>query len=126
MTDGAQTILVVEDDRFVRALVTTILSEHHYQVLSVGDGEAALQILRGEVAVDLLFTDLVLPGTLTGPRLAAEARRLRPNLKVLFTSGYSDASIEEIGLVESEAEFVAKPCRRHDLPARIKASLERP
>ena len=120
-----QTILVVEDDPFVGALAKTILSEHGYRVLSAADAKSALVILNSPERIDLLFTDLVMPGALSGPQLAAEAMQLRPGIKVLFTSGYSHADAEEFGLSEQNFEIVTKPYRRHDLPARIKAALER-
>ena len=125
MTDDVPTILVVEDDPFVRALAKTILIEHGYRVLSAADGDSALEILSGRDKVDLLFTDLVMPGALTGPKLALEAARLRPGLKILFTSGYSDASVEEFGIDDPALDIVIKPYRRHDLAARVKAALER-
>ena len=120
------TILVVEDDPFVRALAKTILNEHGYRVLSADDGQSALEILSGHDRIDLLFTDLVLPGDLTGPKLAVQATRLRPGLKVLFTSGYSHASAEEFGLSDEALDIVVKPYRRRDLPARVKAALDQP
>ena len=123
MEGRAQTILVVEDDPFVGALAKTILLEHGYRVLSACDARSALKILSSEERIDLLFTDLVMPGALSGPELAAQARQLRPGLKVLFTSGYSQADAEQFGLPGASFEIVPKPYRRHDLPRRIKAAL---
>jgi CheY-like chemotaxis protein len=126
MEGRAQTILVVEDDPFVRALAKTILLEHGYRILSASDAQSALAILSGDERIDLLFTDLVMPGALTGPQLAEKARQIRPGLKVLFTSGYSHPNAEEFGLPDAGFDLVSKPYRRHDLPRRVKAALAGP
>jgi CheY-like chemotaxis protein len=80
---GGQTILVVEDDELVRPSVETLIESLGYRVLSARNGPDALEILRQDTPIDLLFTDVFMPGGMYGPKLVAEARRLRPELKVL-------------------------------------------
>jgi CheY-like chemotaxis protein len=89
-SDGGKTILIVEDDELVRTAVKSLLESLGYRVLSAGNGREALEILSQPVPIDLLFTDVVMPGGMHGPQLVAEARRLRPELKFLYTSGYQD------------------------------------
>jgi CheY-like chemotaxis protein len=74
----------------VRPSVETLIESLGYRVLSAGNGPDALEILRQDTRIDLLFTDVFMPGGMYGPKLVAEARRLRPELKVLYTSGYGD------------------------------------
>src|SRR5215813_2025891 len=81
---GGQTILVVEDDELVRPSVESLIESLGYQVLSARNGPDALEILRQDTPIDLLFTDVFMPGGMYGPKLVAEARRLRPQLKILY------------------------------------------
>jgi CheY-like chemotaxis protein len=93
-----ETILIVDDDDLVRPSAVSLIESLGYRVLSAGNGHDALEILRQNTRVDLLFTDLFMPGGLHGPQLVAEARRLRPELKVLYTSGYLNYSVLRRGL----------------------------
>ena len=93
-SSGGKTILVVEDDELVRPSVESLIESLGYQVLSARNGPDALEILRQDTPIDLLFTDVFMPGGMYGPKLVAEARRLRPQLKILYTSGYEDFSPE--------------------------------
>src|SRR5262245_29923801 len=88
-SSGGKTILVVEDDELVRPSVESLIESLGYQVLSARNGPDALEILV-KTPIDLLFTDVFMPGGMYGPKLVAEARRLRPQLKILYTSGYGD------------------------------------
>jgi CheY-like chemotaxis protein len=81
---GAETILIVDDDELVRASAATLIGSLGYRVLSAGSGPEALEVLRQDTPVDLMFTDVFMPGGMHGPQLVAAARRLRPDLKVLF------------------------------------------
>ena len=83
------TILVVDDDDDVRALAVSILHEAGYRALPAANGDVALTLLKGGLAVDLLFTDIVMPGELDGLALAYEARRIDPYIKILYTTGFS-------------------------------------
>ncbi|QNN66119.1 response regulator [Sphingomonas rhizophila] len=102
-------ILVVEDDDDVRAYTVECLRELGYKVLEAHDGSSALRLLeRQNGPVDLLFTDVVMPG-MTGRELADEARKLQPDLKVLFTSGYTRNAIVHGGRLDPGVEMIAKP-----------------
>ncbi len=121
---GGKTILVVEDDPEVRRLSTETLSGLGYRVLDAPDGPAALAILRDHKDIDLLFTDLVLPGGMDGVAVANEAKKLAPGIKVLFTTGYShNAAVRENGFGD-EMEVLAKPYRRADLVRKIGKVLD--
>ena len=89
---GSETILVVEDDADVRAFVTGQLSDLGYRVIEAADGPQAQRILDSDQPIDLLFTDVVMPGGMTGRQLADAARARRPGLKAVFTSGYTENS----------------------------------
>jgi signal transduction histidine kinase len=90
---GAETILVVEDEEAVRATVTEMLAALGYRVKEAGDGAAALKILEGGDPIDLLFTDVIMPGPVSSGALAARAREIRPEMPILFTSGYTKNTI---------------------------------
>ncbi len=119
---GSETILVVEDEDMVRSHVENELKELGYRVIVTRDGPAALEILRRPGPIDLLFTDVVMPGGLFGPQLAEEASRLRPGLKVLFTSGYSEHPVTSAD--RRDARILNKPFRRHDLALMLRAVLQ--
>ena len=91
--DGDETILVLEDDDDVRTYSVEILRELGYRVIEAHDGPSALRLLERQTRVDLLFSDVVLPGGMTGAQVAEQARSLRPELKVLFTTGYARNAI---------------------------------
>lgn len=116
-----ETILVVEDDPDVRAYTLEALGELGYDVLEAHDGEAGLRILteKGD-RIGLLFTDVVLPGTLNGPQLAARASALHPDLKVLFTSGYSRNAIVHQGRLDAGVELITKPFTLEELARRLR------
>jgi len=82
--EGAETILIVDDDDLVRTSAATLIGSLGYRVLSAGSGPEALEVLRRDTAIDLLFTDIFMPGGMHGPQLVNAARRLRPELKILF------------------------------------------
>jgi PAS domain S-box-containing protein len=121
--DPEATILVCEDDEDVRALSADSLRSLGYQVLEAADGEAALQLLEEEAAVDLLFTDVVLPG-MTGAVLAKQARALRPTIKVLFTTGYARNAIVHHGRLDPGVELLSKPFTYSELAIRIREMLD--
>jgi CheY-like chemotaxis protein len=122
---GGETILVVEDDAEVRALATAHLTELGYRVIAAGDGLQARAILGDtQLRIDLLFTDIVMPGGLTGRQLADEARLTRPRLRALFTSGYAENAIVHQGRLDEGVFFLAKPYRRDELAKKIRAALD--
>lgn len=120
VTGGDETILVVEDDPQVRETVVAILSELGYTVLKSADALGALTILQSGVTIDLLFTDVVMPGTLRSPELAQQARELHPDIEVLFTSGYTEDAIVHGGRLDPGVALLSKPYRREDLARKIR------
>ena len=116
-------VLVVEDDRDVRATVMGMLADLGYRTMEASDGAQALAILRTAQPVDLLFTDVVMPGPVTSRAMAEEAARLRPGIRVLFTSGYTENSIIHQGRLDPGVQLLSKPYRRDELAARLRAVL---
>ena len=118
---GTERILVVEDNEEVRRAVIDMLKGWGYRVVAVESPDAAAQLLETDSAFDLLFTDVVMPGTLTAIELAGIARQRRPDIAVLLTSGYArDLIPREAG---SEFPLIAKPYRSEDLAARVRTVL---
>ena len=123
---GLETVLVVEDDADVRALAVTYLSELGYRVLEAAEAQGALALFEDGEAIDLLFVDLVLPGTLDGHALALEANRRQPALQVLYTSGYPRTTIMRAGKLDKGARLLMKPYRREDLVRAVRGILDAP
>ncbi|OAS20085.1 hybrid sensor histidine kinase/response regulator [Methylobacterium platani] len=123
---GTETILVVDDRRDVAELARAILRDFGYTTLLATDGRQALELLDGGDKVDLLFSDLIMPGGMNGVMLAREARRRQPRLKVLLTTGYAEASLERTDAGGSEFEIINKPYRRMELARRVRAVLDGP
>jgi signal transduction histidine kinase/CHASE3 domain sensor protein len=121
---GNETILVVEDDDLVRNFVTTQLQSLGYQTLDTSDGPAALQAVKNGLRFDLLFTDVILPGTMSGKQLADEVAKLRPGIKVLYTSGYTDNAIVHHGRLDPGVLLLGKPYRKSQLARMIRQALE--
>jgi CheY-like chemotaxis protein len=121
---GGETILVVEDDRDVRGFVVAQLRDLGYQVIEASDGRAAQSVVESDQPIDLLFTDVVMPGGLTGRNLADAARLRRPSLKTLFSSGYTENSIIHQGKLDPGVNFLPKPFRRQDLALKVRAVLD--
>lgn len=117
-------ILVVDDDRHVREHAAEELARLGYGVVSAGSGEEALAMLQREDDIDLLFTDVVMPGSLAGRALAAKAVELRPGLKVLFASGYFEGALVGRGDLETDAQFLMKPYVRKELAQKVEAVLK--
>jgi signal transduction histidine kinase len=125
-TAGSEVVLVVEDDQEVGALASESLRELGYQTLVAHDAAQALAILaESDRHIDILFSDVVMPGGMNGAQLAVEARRLRPSLKVLLTSGYTaDALSHEHGVLDdSGTALLRKPYRAEDLAAQLRVVL---
>jgi PAS domain S-box-containing protein len=121
---GNETILVVEDDADLRETVVTALTQLGYHALSAPNGAAALRVLESDAHIDLLFTDVMMPGGLLGPALAQRARELRPGLDVLFTTGYAD-NAALAGAALAASDVIHKPYRNEDLATRIRTTLDR-
>jgi CheY-like chemotaxis protein len=122
ITGGTESILVVEDDPMVRSYVTTQLTTLGYTTHPAANGLEALALLDAGIAPDLLFTDVIMPG-LNGRELADEARRRRPGLKVLFTSGYSENAIMHHGRLPPGVLLLGKPYRKIDLARMLREAL---
>ncbi|QRN98214.1 response regulator [Archangium violaceum] len=120
---GTETILVVEDDAGVRATVVELLTELGYRVLKATDGQSALAVIQSGLPVDLLFTDVVMPGPVRSPELARQAKALLPDLEVLFTSGYTENAIVHGGRLDPGVNLLSKPYRREDLARKLRQLL---
>ncbi|SAL44212.1 sensor kinase/response regulator fusion protein [Caballeronia peredens] len=120
---GSETILVVEDDEEVRATVVEMLTELGYRVLRAKDAQNALAIVESGVAVDLLFTDVVMPGPLRSTELARKARERVPGIAVLFTSGYTDNAIVHAGRLDEGIDLLSKPYTHEALARKVRYVL---
>lgn len=123
ISGGSETVLVVEDDEQVRATVVDLLQDLGYGVLKAKDAQSALAIIESGVPIDLLFTDVVMPGTLRSPELARKARERLPNIAVLFTSGYTDNAIVHGGRLDQGIELLSKPYTREALARKLRHVL---
>lgn len=120
-----ENVLVVDDEDAVRMLVLDMLGDRGYASVSASDGQSALEILESSLRIDLLITDVGLPGGLNGRQLADAARALRPQLKVLFITGYAENAVVGAGHLEPGMEVVTKPFATAALGARVRALLDR-
>jgi CheY-like chemotaxis protein len=121
---GTETILVVEDQLDVRSITVAMLESLGYHAVIASDAAEALDLLKGSTAVDLLFTDVVMPGSMSGVELAQQARLTRPGLKVLFCSGYRESALRNGGDTLPSDVWIAKPFRRHRLAERVRQALD--
>jgi signal transduction histidine kinase len=123
VANGGETVLVVEDDEDVLAMAVESLSDLGYKVLIAHDGEEALAIVRGSQQIDILFSDIVMPGGINGAQLAVEARRLRPDIKVLLTSGYTGAALRNEHGLPDDLPVLGKPYRHDQLAAQLRVII---
>lgn len=121
MTGQPATILVVEDDADIRDAVIETLQSNGYRVLSAPDGVEALSALGSEPSIDLMFSDVVMPHGMSGLELVREAKRLKPDLRVMLTSGYSSQAIAG----DLDLPLIKKPYRFSELIRRIGEALGR-
>jgi CheY-like chemotaxis protein len=123
-TRGGETVLLVEDEEDVLKLARSILARAGYQTLTAKNGAEALRIIEtSEEAVHLLLTDVVMPG-MSGRALADGAQSLRPGLRVLFTSGYTDDAIVHHGVLDAGTHLLEKPYSRKTLLSAVRAALD--
>ncbi|UPJ52250.1 PAS domain S-box protein [Bradyrhizobium sp. 200] len=120
---GNETVLVVEDDSLVRRYVMTQIESLGYTTLEAANASDALRIIDDVAAIDLLFTDVIMPGTMNGRQLVDEALKRRPALKTLFTSGYTENAIVHHGRLDSGVLLLAKPYRKSELARMIRLAL---
>jgi len=122
---GSETILVVEDEEEVRAFVVRALAAHGYQVLHAPDGARALELAaRHSGAIDVLLTDVVLPG-MNGRELAERCRGVRPAIKVLFTSGYTQDLIANRGVLDQDVDYIPKPYTAGEIAAKVREVIQK-
>ncbi|WP_206668048.1 response regulator [Teichococcus oryzae] len=124
-TSGGEVVLVVEDDPVVRQLVVEVLSEHGYAVLQAEDGHSGQRLIEKLSRIDLLVTDIGLPGP-DGRQLAEMLRQRQPDVRVLFMTGYAEAAARGEGFLAPGMEMVVKPFAMDDLTIRVHALLENP
>jgi CheY-like chemotaxis protein len=120
---GSETVLVVEDDPIVLELARALLERQGYRVLVAADGAKALATSESEARIDLLITDVVMPG-MNGRELAERLRALRPGLRVLYTSGYTENVIVHHGVVDAAVQFLAKPYEQISLVRKVRQVLD--
>lgn len=122
---GVETVLVVEDDSAVRHVALTLLRELGYNCLEAPNAHQALEILADpKTAVDVLFTDVILPGGMLGRELATRAQSLNPKLRVLFTSGYTRNAIVHNAHVDEDVVFLSKPYKKGELARKLRQVLD--
>ncbi len=121
---GHEVVLVVEDDALVRRYVITQIESLGYATLEVGNAAEALDVIGNAATIDLLFTDMIMPGAMNGRQLVDEALKRRPSLKTLFTSGYTENAIVHHGRLDSGVLLLAKPYRKSDLARMIRMALD--
>ena len=122
---GSEMVLVAEDDESVRDTVVAMLNDLGYRVLKAKDAASALTIIESGMHIDLLFTDVVMPGPLRSTELARKARERMPNLAVLFTSGYPEGALAPEGRLASDVELLGKPYSRETLARKVRTVLDR-
>ena len=127
MERGAgETVLVVDDEAHVRMLVAEALSENAYRTLEAQDGRTAMEVLRTAAPIDLLVTDVGLPGGMNGRQLADAAREMRPGLKILFITGYAENAVVGAGHLPAGMAVLVKPFTMASLSAKIRDILQTP
>ncbi len=120
---GKETILVVDDEQALLELVEELLRELGYKVLAASNGQQALQQLEKESGIDLLFSDVVMPGGINGYELAEQAVTKYPDLKVLLTSGYTEMAVARNGQARFDAHLISKPYTQAGLAQQIRECL---
>ena len=118
-----ETVLVIDDEPLVRMLVTDVLRELGYAVIEAIDGPTGLKMLRSPARIDLLITDIGLPGGMDGGQVAEVARELRPAIKVLFITGFAEKAVLSHGHIEGGMSVLTKPFAMEALASRVKGLL---
>lgn len=121
---GSEMVLVAEDDESVRETVVAMLNDLGYRVLKAKDAQSALSIIESGMPIDLLFTDVVMPGPLKSAELARKARERMPHLAVLFTSGYTENAIVHSGRLDEAVQLLSKPYSREALARKLRHILK--
>jgi signal transduction histidine kinase/ActR/RegA family two-component response regulator len=122
---GTESILVVEDDALVREYVVAQLKSLGYRVTSAANAVEALSALEKDATIDILFTDVIMPGPMNGRQLADEAVRRMPSLKIVYTSGYTENAIVHQGRLDAGVVLLSKPYRKSDMARTIRLAVGR-
>ena len=117
-------ILIVEDDADVRTLAVALLSGLGYEIAEAASGEAALEVMKYSAAIDLLLSDVVLPGAMNGPDLAAEVRRQGPTTKIVYMTGYAEQAFDNQNTLDEHTRVLQKPFKKADLATTIRSVLD--
>jgi len=120
---GNEAVLIVEDDALVRRYVVTQIESLGYTTLEAANAAEALKIVDTTEIIDLLFTDVIMPGAMNGRQLVEEALKRRPSLKTLYTSGYTENAIVHHGRLDSGVLLLAKPYRKAELARMLRLAL---
>jgi signal transduction histidine kinase/ActR/RegA family two-component response regulator len=123
-SEQGETVLVVDDEPMVRMLITDILEDLGYRAIEAGDSASSLKILQSDVRIDLLVTDIGLPGGMNGRQMADAARVIRPDLKVLFVTGYAENTIHGAGRLAPGMAVLTKPFAVETMAVRIRSMIE--
>ncbi|CAN5334883.1 hypothetical protein BH24PSE2_BH24PSE2_21050 [soil metagenome] len=124
--NGSERVLVVEDDAAVRGIAVTLLGSLGYKTTEACSGREALEILDRDTDIELLFTDIVMPGGMNGAELARKAQDHRPGLKILFTSGHTENTIVRDGRLRPGTHLLGKPYRKQELALKVRQALDEP
>jgi signal transduction histidine kinase/CheY-like chemotaxis protein len=124
--EDGETVLVIDDEPTVRMLITEVLSDLGYTAMEAGDGAAGLKVLNSDVRIDLLVTDVGLPGGMNGRQVADAARSFRPDLKILFITGYAENAVLNHGHLDPGMHVMTKPFAMEALAGRIRGLIEAP
>ena len=123
--EGNETVLVVEDEDDLREMAVLILESFGYSVLSARSGPEAFQVWADHTnAIQIMITDMVMPGGISGAKLVMLARGIRPGIKVLLTSGFAKGSVQGSEEIPPGVEFLSKPYRRAELAAKLRGVLD--
>jgi len=124
VSGGSETILVVEDDALVRGFVINQLKGLGYKTIAASDSRAAMDVVERGEPFDLLFTDVVMPGGMSGRNLADAIVKRRPEIKVLYTSGYTDSAVVHHGRLDEGVLLLTKPYRKPQLAKMVRQALD--
>jgi CheY-like chemotaxis protein len=119
-----ETILVIDNEEAIRMLITDVLEEAGYRILEAADGVAGLKILQSDARIDLLITDVGLPGGFNGRQVADAARQTRPDLKVLLVTGYAENAVVGSGHLDPGMQVITKPFPMATLALRVREIIE--
>ncbi|MBB3999368.1 hybrid sensor histidine kinase/response regulator [Aureimonas pseudogalii] len=125
-TAGGETVLVIDDEPLVRMLVVDVLEELGYTAIEAGDGPSGMKIIQSDTRIDLLVTDVGLPNGMNGRQVADAARVLRPDLKILFVTGYAENAVLNNGHLDAGMQVLTKPFNMDDLARRIITIVSNP